>query len=77
MSSLYRIRKTAKENSTLRFNNLLHHITPQLLLDAYNNLNKKAAKGIDGETWKSYGEGIVDKINLLHFSALKKSYNLI
>lgn len=66
MSSLYRVRKTAKENSTLRFNNLLHHITPQLLLDAYNNLNKKAAKGIDSETWQSYGQGIAEKVKLLH-----------
>ncbi len=66
MSSLYRIRKTAKENSSLRFNNLLHHITPRLLLDAYNNLNKKAARGVDGESWHSYGQGITDKINYLH-----------
>lgn len=66
MSSLSRIRNAAKESSTLRFNNLLHHITPQLLSDAYNNLNKKAAKGIDGETWQSYGQGLVEKVKLLH-----------
>ena len=66
MSSLHRIRRTAKGDSSARFNNLLHHITPQLLLDAYNNLNRKAVKGIDGETWRSYGEGIADKVNRLH-----------
>ncbi len=66
MNRLYRVRKTAKANKTLRFNNLLHHITPQLLLDAYYKLNKKAAKGIDGQSWYAYGEGIVDKINQLH-----------
>lgn len=66
MSSLYRIRRTAKGNASLRFNNLLHHITPQLLLDAYNNLNKKAAKGVDGESWQSYGEGIGEKVKRLH-----------
>lgn len=66
MSSLYRIRKTAKENSSLRFNNLLHHITPELLHHAYENLNKKAARGIDGETWHSYGQGIAGKIKNLH-----------
>ena len=66
MSSLYRIRRTAKGNSSLRFNNLLHHITPELLFDAYNNLNKKAAKGVDGETWQSYGQGLADKIKQLH-----------
>jgi len=66
VNRLYRIRRAAKGNSSLRFNNLLHHITPQLLYDAYNNLNKKAAKGIDSETWHSYGEGIAEKVKLLH-----------
>jgi group II intron reverse transcriptase/maturase len=66
MSSLHRIRKTAKANRTLRFNNLLHHITPELLQNAYDNLNKKAARGIDGETWHSYGQGLADKLQSLH-----------
>ncbi len=66
MSSLNRIRKTAKENQSLRFNNLLHHITPSLLHDAYYNLNKKAVKGIDEESWYTYGQGLTDKINRLH-----------
>lgn len=66
MSSLHRIRKTAKENRTLRFNNLLHHITPELLKNAYDNLNKKAARGVDDETWQSYGQGLTDKLQNLH-----------
>ncbi|MCW8931709.1 MAG: reverse transcriptase domain-containing protein [Gammaproteobacteria bacterium] len=66
MSSLHRIRKTAKENRTLRFNNLLHHITPLLLHNAYANLNKKAARGVDSETGQSYGQGLTDKLQSLH-----------
>jgi len=66
MGSLHRIRKTAKENRTLRFNNLLHHITPVLLKNAYDNLNKKAARGVDGETWQSYGQGLTGKLQSLH-----------
>ena len=38
----------------------------QLLFDAYHNLNKKAAKGVDGESWHSYGQGITDKVKQLH-----------
>jgi len=74
MSSLYRIRKTAKENRTLRFNNLLHHITPSLLKEAYENLNKKAARGIDGLTWHSYGNDLMDKLDRLHSDIHKGRY---
>lgn len=74
MSSLYRVRKTAKANSSLRFNNLLHHITYQLLLDAYCNLNKKAAKGVDGKSWQAYGEGIFGRIKQLHTKIHRGQY---
>ncbi len=37
-----------------------------LLKNAYDNLNKKAARGIDGETWHTYGLGLSDKLHRLH-----------
>jgi retron-type reverse transcriptase len=41
----------------LRFTALLHHIYNQdTLRMAYYRLKKEAAPGVDGETWRHYGE---------------------
>jgi len=48
--------KLAKQDSRMRFNNLMHPITEGLLEEAYRALNRKAREGIDGVSWKSYGE---------------------
>jgi group II intron reverse transcriptase/maturase len=41
----------------LRFTALLHHIyNPETLRRAYFSLKKEAAAGVDGETWRHYGE---------------------
>src|SRR5207253_2291824 len=40
-----------------RFTALLHHIyNPETLRVAYFSLKKEAAPGVDGETWRHYGE---------------------
>ena len=44
-----RLHTKAKRNRSLRFNNLLHHITEALLIKAYNRLNRKSAKGVDAD----------------------------
>jgi len=61
-----RIHQAAKQNRSLRFDNLLHHLTPERLYQAYQYLNKKSAKGVDGESWKSYGSQIKKRIKSLH-----------
>lgn len=61
-----RIHQTAKQNRSLRFDNLLHHLTRQRLCQAYQHLNKQSAKGIDGESWKSYGVQLSARIESLH-----------
>jgi hypothetical protein len=43
VSGLERLGKVAKQDKHLKFNNLMHHITPALLLDAYNKLNRQVA----------------------------------
>jgi RNA-directed DNA polymerase len=41
----------------LRFTALLHHVySLETLRSAYYNLKKEAAPGVDGETWRHYGE---------------------
>src|SRR6266702_3838471 len=50
-------RATVKQDRKLRFTALLHHIyNLETLRMAYFSLKKEAAPGVDGETWRHYGE---------------------
>src|SRR5881398_2061119 len=57
LSALERVRQAAKQDKQLRFTALLHHIyNLETLRMAYFSLKKEAAPGVDGETWRHYGE---------------------
>ncbi|WP_232446165.1 hypothetical protein [Burkholderia ubonensis] len=50
------IRQTAKGRPGAKFTTLMHHIyAVDRLRAAYFALKRKAAAGVDGETWQSYG----------------------
>ncbi len=56
-SALGRVRQAAAKDKKLRFTALLHHIyNLDTLRRAYFSLKKEAAPGVDGETWRHYGE---------------------
>jgi len=56
-SALERVRQAARKDSKLRFTALLRHIyNLETLRMAYFSLKKEAAPGVDGETWRHYGE---------------------
>ena len=58
-SALERIRQAAKKDKKLRFTALLHHIyNLDMLRTAYLSLKREAAAGVDGETWRHYGESL-------------------
>ena len=58
-SALRRIRQAAERDRKGRFTSLLHHIySVDLLREAYFSLKREAAPGIDGETWRHYGEDL-------------------
>jgi len=61
--ALARLHAAAKQDSQLRFNNLLHPITEALLERAYRALNRKAATGVDEVDWRSYGEQLALNLN--------------
>jgi RNA-directed DNA polymerase len=62
-SALERVRQAAKGDKKLRFTALLHHIyNPGTLRQAYFSLKKEAAAGVDGETWRHYGEALEDNL---------------
>src|SRR6201982_2314870 len=57
LSALERVRQAAGKDKKLRFTALLHHIyNLDTLRMAYFRLKKEAAPGVDGETWRHYGE---------------------
>jgi RNA-directed DNA polymerase len=56
-SALERVRSAARRDRKLRFTALLHHVyAVGRLRFAYYALRREAAPGVDGETWKHYGE---------------------
>jgi len=62
-SALERVRQAAEGDKKLRFTALLHHIyNPETLRQAYFSLKKEAAAGVDGETWRHYGEALEDNL---------------
>src|SRR6202165_3604759 len=57
LSALERVRQAAGKDKKLRFTALLHHIyNLDTLRMAYFRLKREAAPGVDGETWRHYGE---------------------
>jgi group II intron reverse transcriptase/maturase len=59
LSALERIRQAARRDKRQRFTALLHHIyAVERLRAAYYALKRDAAAGIDGETWRHYGEAL-------------------
>jgi len=66
-SALERVRQAAKKDRKQRFTALLHHVYAlERLRAAYFGLQHHAAAGIDGETWRHYGENL--EANLLDLS---------
>src|SRR5256886_13550796 len=67
-SSLGRIRQAAVKDRKVKFTSLMHHIyNLSTLREAYYGLKRDAAPGVDGETWRQYGEKL--ESNLTDLSA--------
>jgi RNA-directed DNA polymerase len=69
-----RIRAAARKDKALRFNNLFHHLTRELLTEAYYALKRNAAPGVDGIDWKRYGEELPQRLDNLHERIRKGNY---
>ena len=58
-SALARVREVAGKDKQVRFTTLLHHVYDvDRLRAAYFALKRDAAPGVDGETWRHYGEAL-------------------
>ena len=58
--------RCAVRDKEARFTALLHHVTLERLVMAYWDLSPKAAPGVDGVTWESYGQDLVANLRGLH-----------
>jgi RNA-directed DNA polymerase len=66
-SALERVRRAARRDRKVKFTALLHHIYDlEALRAAYCCLKKEAAPGVDGVTWRHYGEAL--EVNLRDLS---------
>ena len=66
LSGLERVREAAKQDGKLKFTALLHHVSIDLLRGSYYSLKKQAAPGVDGVTWREYGENLEARLSDLH-----------
>jgi len=64
--ALERIRKIAKERKKEKLTALFHHISTELLEEAFYELKEDAAPGMDRLTWKAYDADLECNIEDLH-----------
>ena len=62
-SALRRVCQAARRDNKQRFTALLHHVyDTERLGVAYRALRREAAPGVDGETWRHYGERLEENL---------------
>jgi hypothetical protein len=75
--ALERIRKVAKERKKERFTALFHHISIELLDEAFYELKEDAAPGVDRLTWKDYEANLERNIEDLHDRVQRGAYRAL
>ena len=73
-SALDRVRHVAVKDRDARFTALLHHVDVDRLRGAYRALSPRAAAGVDGETWESYGQDLEANLRDLHARVQRGAY---
>lgn len=62
-SGLGGVREAARRNKNMKFTALLHHIDYDCLREAFMNLKRNAATGVDGVTWNAYAQNLEDNLD--------------
>ena len=75
--ALERIRQAARQRKKEKFTALFHHLTIDLLADAFDELKEHAAAGVDGLTWKEYDADLEDNIEDLHRQLHRGAYRAL
>jgi RNA-directed DNA polymerase len=72
-----RIRQRARQRKKERFTSLLHHISIELLDEAFYELKKDAAPGVDGLTWTDYELNLERNLEDLHARIHRGAYRAL
>jgi RNA-directed DNA polymerase len=74
---LDRVRHAARQRKKERFTALLHHVTVDLLRDAFLALKRRAAPGVDGLTWRDYEADLEGNLQGLHIRVQRGTYRAL
>jgi len=72
--ALERIRQAARQRKKERFTALLHHVSTDLLRQAFFEIKKDAAPGVDGLSWQDYEADLERKLEDLHARVQRGAY---
>src|SRR2546421_3192402 len=75
--ALERIRRVAKERKKEKFTSLLHHISIDLVDEAFYELKENAAAGVDGLTWRDYEQNLERNLEDLHARVHRGAYRAL
>ena len=75
--ALERIRKVARERKKEKFTALLHHISVDLLEEAFYELKENAAPGVDRLTWTDYEADLERRLEDLHDRVQRGAYRAL
>ena len=74
---LERVRNAARQRKKEKFSALLHHVTVDLLRDAFMALKRRAAPGVDGVRWSDYEVGLEGNLQDLHAKVHRGTYRAL
>ena len=72
--ALGRVRQAARQRKKEKFTALFHHVTIDLLREAFFALKRDAAPGVDGVTWEDYEADLEPKLADLHDRVHRGAY---
>ena len=75
--ALARIRQAARQRKKEKFAALLHHISIDLLDEAFFELKEDAASGVDGLTWAGYEQNLERNLEDLHARIHRGAYRAL
>jgi RNA-directed DNA polymerase len=75
--ALERIRQRARQRKKERLTSLLHHISIDLLDEAFFELKEGAAPGVDGLTWTDYELNLERNLEDLHARIHREAYRAL
>jgi RNA-directed DNA polymerase len=75
--ALERIRQAARQRKEERFTALFHHLSVDLLEEAFFGLKENAAPGVDGLTWRDYEQDLERHLEDLHARVQRGAYRAL